>query len=871
MNRILLFLTLAVSLITPTFADRPFDPATGRDTRQFPRDPQVHFQHIALDIIMRDPMSRSFTCDEVIKFRTPGKAIDRLDLDAVDLKIEKVTDLQGQPIDFRYDDKTLTVRFPSALPADTDNAVRISYACKRPIDGMIFALPDEKYPDRPVSIHTQGEAESNRYWFVCHDYPNAKQTSEITVTIPAKYKALSNGALVSREEIGDGMVKYHYALSKPHVSYLVSLVIGEFAVVTEKWRDKPVEYWVPPQNEKDAKRTFGKTPAMMEFFSKVTGFDYPWEKYAQSVVYNFNAGGMENTSCTTLTELTNIDERAALDTDADGLIAHELAHQWFGDTITCNSWPHIWLNEGFATFMDAAWREHDKGPEAYAHQIFSTMRGVAGGDDVNARGGIVWPHFTSADEVFGRGVSNPYGKGSSVLHMLRKSLGDDLFWRCIGEFMKRNAFKNVETDDLRVVCDELSANSYERFFHQWVFRPGSPKVKVTYDWNDATYEARVTLEQTQHISIDAPAFQSDVAVWFVNENGQATKRILPMDSRLSTLTSHLEREPAQIVIDPDGALLANWDYDLRTSMIVEQALRGPTPFARYRAIAVLAEKDRDEARDALKSILLDEKQHHTYREEAASALGKMKHDGACDILLSALSENQMIKDHKARRAAVAAVGEYRSQAVEQTLLRFAKSDPTYTVETTATEALGKQASSEAIVAQLMENAKRKSFRDQLRINAIKALAALEEPDAMKLAMELGEYGQPFRSRANGIEAVGKIGKTLEKKDDARKYLLALINDPMDRPAMAAIRALGELGDEGAIKELKALSQSSAKQQRREAASAAVDVISKNAPTESAKVRSLRERIEALEKASDDARRARSRDNETKDLVPATQP
>ncbi|MBC8106609.1 MAG: HEAT repeat domain-containing protein [Anaerolineae bacterium] len=871
MNRIMLFLSLVVFLATPTFADRPFDPATGRDTRQFPRDPQVMYQHIALDIVMRDPMSRSFTCNEMIKFRTPGRAIDRLDLDAVDLEIEKVTDLQGQPIDFRYDDKVLTVRFAAPLPADTDSGIRISYACKKPIDGMMFALPDEKYPDRPVSIHTQGEAESNRYWFVCHDYPNAKQTSEITVTIPAKYKALSNGALVSHEEVADGMVRYHYSLGKPHVSYLVSLVIGDFAVVTEKWREKPVEYWVPPANEKNAKRTFGKTPAMMEFFSKVTGFDYPWEKYAQSVVYNFNAGGMENTSCTTLTEGTNIDERAALDTDADGLIAHELAHQWFGDTITCNSWPHIWLNEGFATFMDAAWKEHDKGTEAYAYQIFNTMRGVAASDDVTARGGIVWPHFIFAEEVFGRGISNPYGKGSSVLHMLRKSLGDDLFWRCVSEFMKRNAFKNVETDDLRVVCDELSAKSYERFFHQWVYRAGSPKVKVAYDWNDATYEARVTLEQTQPISIDAPAFQSDVAVWFVNENGQPIKRVLPMDSRLSTLTSHLEHEPAQIVIDPEGALLASWEYDLRTSMLIEQALRGPTPFARYRAIAALADKDRDEVREALKSILMDEKQHHTYRDEAAMALGKMKHDEARDILLGALSGDQAIKEHKTRRAAVAALGEYRSPAVEQTLLRFAKSDPTYTVEATATDALGKQASSEAIVAQLLANAKRTSFRDQLRVNAINALAALEEPEAIKLAMELGEYGQPFRSRGNGIEAVGKIAKNLEKKDEARKYLLALINDPQDRPALAAIRALGELGDDAAIAELKALSQSSAKKQRREAASAAIDTISKKAPTESAKVRSLRERIEALEKASDDAKRARSRDNETKDLAPATQP
>src|SRR5688572_26699828 len=248
----------------------------------------------------------------------------------------------------------------------------------------------------------------------------------------------------------------------------------------------------------------------------------------------------------------------------------------FRSVVTCTSWHHIWINEGFATYLDAAWREHDKGPEWYAHQIFRQMQGVAGADDVNARGGIVWPHYMFPDDVFGRGVSNPYGKGCVVLHMLRRSLGDELFWRVASEFLKRNAFKTVETDQFRYICDELSAKSYERFFPQWIYRAGSPKVKVSYSWDDANYEARVTLEQTQPVSIEAPAFQAEVPIWFVNEKGEPVKRMLKMDGRLASLTSHLEHEPAQVVIDPEGTLLANWEFDLRSSMLIEQALRGPT-------------------------------------------------------------------------------------------------------------------------------------------------------------------------------------------------------------------------------------------------------------------------------------------------------
>src|SRR4051794_37728483 len=279
------FIALAALLLCSTtlLADKPFDPLTGRDTRAYPPDPQVNFSHIALDIKMPDPLSRAFTCDEVITFAAPNRAVDRVDLNAVDLQIASVTDLKDAPVKYRYDDKVLTITYAPPLAAGTQAGLKIHYTCSKPNAGMHFTLPDDKYPDRPVSIHTQGETETNRYWFVSHDYPNAKQTTEITVTIPAKYQALSNGALVSRDDVGDGMVRYHYQLGHPHVSYLVSLVIGEFAVVKDRWRGKPVEYWVPPTHEPNAKRTFGRTPEMLELFSKITHFDYPWEKYAQAV------------------------------------------------------------------------------------------------------------------------------------------------------------------------------------------------------------------------------------------------------------------------------------------------------------------------------------------------------------------------------------------------------------------------------------------------------------------------------------------------------------------------------------------------------------------------------------------------------------
>jgi len=849
-HRIFLALILIGLLHGPALADgRAFDPTLGTDTRNYPPDPQVDFEHLALDLVMDDPFSRSFTCVETLTFHTAGVAIDRFTLDAVGLRIDRVSDLEGKPLSFRVDDKTITIRFPVQLPPNHEAGVKIAYACIKPKVGMIFTLPDSGYPNRPVSIHTQGEPEQNRYWFISHDYPNAKQSTEITVAIPDKYSALSNGALISRDELPGQKVRYHYSLAQPEASYLVSLVIGEFAVVKDHWRDRPVEYWVPPSMKDDAMRTFGKTPRMIELFSTLTGVDFAWEKYAQSVVYNFAAGGMENTSCTTLTEYADIDARAALDTDAESLTAHELAHQWFGDLVTCKSWEHIWLNEGFAVFMDNIWQEHEHGEEAYAHEIWSMMRGVSQSDDPTARGGVVWPYYDDPDDTFSRGVSNPYSKGACVLHMLRQSLGDELFWKSLGAYLRRYSYQSAETDDLRKVIDEMSGRSYSRFFQQWIYRAGSPEVEADYAWDDASGTAKLKLEQKQTITADAPAFEMDVPIWFIAAEGAITKQTAHMEGRFGELTAHFDREPSMILIDPEGAVLAKWDGDLPEAMLRQAAASAPTPMARYDAISALALKDDDDSRLTLEKILVDETSDRTYRAEAAVALGKMQQPAARDILLASLAPGALIQEPHTRRAAIDALSKYRSNEVAATLMRFAKQDPSINVQAAATAALGGQDPSDAIEALLLDNAKALSFRDLLRTSALRALVQLHDAKGIDPAMAMAAYGQPYRTRPRAIDALGKLGTTLEKekRDPVCRFLVKLLDDPTESAEYAAAAALGVLGDELAKPALQAFADGSGLEKDKAVARGALDAIDK-ANGESPSVMDLRERVEALEKA-----------------------
>jgi aminopeptidase N len=844
----------------------PFDPNTGRDVRVYPPDPQVDFQHLKLDLRMDDPMSRSFTCTETLTFKTAGRAISHLDLDAVELGVSKVSDLGGSPLKFRTDDAHLVIDFGRELPPQSDGGVVIEYSVHDPKTGMIFALPDESYKDRPLMIHTQGETEMNRYWFASHDFPNERFTSEIIVTIPTKYKALSNGKLVAREEIGDGKVRYHYSLAKPHVSYLVSLVIGEFDVVDDRWRDVPVEYWVPPGQRDRAMATFGKTPKMMELFSKLTGADYPYEKYAQSVVYNFSAGGMENTSCTTLTETAVLDDRAFVDQDQEGLISHELAHQWFGDMITCKSWPHVWLNEGFATYMNRVWDEHEKGRDEYDYDTWRTMRGVAESDKFDPRGGIVWPYYEDSGQTLGRRGSNPYSKGSSALHMLRQQLGDELFWQCIAEYVKRMQWKQAESDDLRKTIEDLSGQSYERIFQQWIYRAGCPEIEVSYDWDDDAHEAHVTLSQKQPISAEAPAFAANVDVWLIDESGNVDKRAIWMDQRESSGTFKCDRgEPKQIVVDPNCGLIAKWNFDLPTRMLAAQATGGPTTIARLHAIAALGGKDRDSSRQALRSVLADSKLYYGLRDEAAASLGRMQHDGARDVLLDALSSG--VEGPKVRRAVVEALGKYRDPRVATALLPIARKDAAYDIEAAASMALGSQDPTDEIIETLLANSKKQSWRDQIRTAAVAALAELGDERGVAPAVALASYGQPYRSRANAIESLAKLAKNLpdsssKSKDEIRELLVKLTRDPQDRAARSAVSALGELGDPKAVPALQKLADSASSDEIKHRARAAITAIHEKWG-ESTQVKSLRERIEALEREGKQRREHSSEEREGK--------
>src|SRR5262252_2555372 len=294
--------------------------------------------------------------------------------DSVGLTIESVT-VNKSAAKFETTADKLIVSFPGAAKAGEKFDVTIRYEGK-PTKGMYVILPDKDYPDRPKQIWTQGESEDTRYYRPTYDYPNDRLTTETILTLPASWITVANGKRISVSEAGKGWKTWDWRESVPSSTYLITVVAGEFDEVKDAWRGMPVTYYAPKGRGDRLSVNYSRTPAMIDLFSKKLGVDYAWEKYAQVMVDDFVAGGMENSSATTNTSssLNHGKIAAELYTDEDDLISHELGHQWFGDLVTCKDWGDIWLNEGFATFMESVWMEAHYGKDQADYERWDGMR-----------------------------------------------------------------------------------------------------------------------------------------------------------------------------------------------------------------------------------------------------------------------------------------------------------------------------------------------------------------------------------------------------------------------------------------------------------------------------------------------------------------
>jgi aminopeptidase N len=456
-------------------------------------------EHIFLDLVLNIPC-RSFRGTCSIRLNPVRDGISRLTLDAVNLYIEAVK-IEGVSQGFDGDGEQLQVFLTQPTQVGVPITLDITYGVDKPQRGLYFISPDDNYPKKPVQVWTQGEDEDSRFWFPCFDYPGQLATSEIRVRVPKSYMTISNGELISTEFLDKDTI-YHWSQQQVHPTYLMTLVVGNFAELRDEWQGKPVTYYVEKGREDDGWRSMGKTPQMIEFFSQTFGYAYPFPKYAQVCVDDFIFGGMENTSTTLLTDRCLIDERAALDNrSTESLVAHELAHQWFGDLVVIKHWSHAWIKEGMASYCEVLWTDREYGADEAAYYRLQEARSYLSEDSGRYRRPIVTHVYREAIELYDRHL---YEKGSCVYHMIRAELGDELFFKAIANFVRDNAHQTVETVDLLRVIEKTTGRNLLFLFDQYVYRGGHPDYKVSYSWDGDSNLAKVTVTQTQAMEGNTP-------------------------------------------------------------------------------------------------------------------------------------------------------------------------------------------------------------------------------------------------------------------------------------------------------------------------------------------------------------------------------
>lgn len=816
-------------------------------TLQYGPDKVVDVEHIDL-FMVPDIEAATLQARCTTTVRALDEDVTRIELDAVDLQIESVErDGRGQP--FTHHGNRLEIRFEPALKAGERASFEIAYRADHPRHGMFFVQNTQEVPRTP-HVWTQCQDQNARYWFPCFDYPHEKQTTSMMIAVPKGQFALSNGELVDRREEDERTV-FLYRQDVPHSTYLVTMVAGPFVELefgNAGSRKVPVLGFVLPGREEDGKRAFGNTPRMIDFFEEKIGTPYPYARYSQVAVSDFIFGGMENTSATTQTDLTLHDATAHLDFSSDPLVAHELAHQWFGDLLTCRDWSQAWLNEGFATFFECLWRERDLGYDEYLYDVFTGLERYIDEDRRRYSRPIVCNRYRDPIELFDRHL---YEKGAAVLHMLRGELGDARFFRSIARYVAQNAQRNVETIDLIRAIEEATGRNMRGFFDRWVFGAGHPDIEYRLAWDEKRKIATVTVDQKQKIDEEHPPATFGVEIGFLTSapdelrrdcSGelQGERRVrVRVERAHETIAIALDEQPKLVRIDPGAYLVASASFKLGAELSSAILRADPDPIARIRAARELAKDGSRTARQALAEAF-EKDPFWGVLEAAAAALGATRAPWAQEILLHALEH----RHPKVRRPAAAALGGFRDRRTAQALIARIESDESYLVRASACESLGKTRDARALEV-LVTASSGTTWNGTVEAGAVLGLGELADARALPAIFEATRSAKAVGVRIAGATAIGRACSLLESERTRLVDALELLLD--DRAllvSVAAINAAGVAEDVRLLPGLDRLAQSGFDGRvRRRAAEAALRIReSRSVP---AAVTSLRSDLDEL--------------------------
>ncbi|MBC7796024.1 MAG: DUF3458 domain-containing protein, partial [Pyrinomonadaceae bacterium] len=809
-------------------------------TRQVKDLPPVNYvrshdydvKHIALDLKFDWAKQQTYGTATltVAPFVNP---IDKVSLDAASMTINSVKLQNGTPLKFDYvkEKQQLNVNLDRAYKTGETAVFTVDYRTGGSVEGGIlggfgggirFINADGKNPNKPRQIWSQGETEYNRFWFPGYDSPNDFRTMELRATVEKPYRVVSNGKLLETKANADNTQTFYWKMDTPFANYLSSIVVGEYAEIKGDYDGIPISSYVYPNEVKEGEITTKRLPAMVKFFSERTGVRYPYAKYAQTMVEDFG-GGMENITATTMIEELIHDARTEVDETSDSLQSHELAHQWFGNYVTCREWSEVWLNESFATYFQALWDEKSMGRDEF---LFRDVRGnqqrYLDSWEGGTRRPVITKNYADKDAIFDRYA---YERGGATLHMLRTYLGDDAFFKSLTNYLKTNANKPVSTEQLRIAFEETTGQSMDWFFDQWLYKMGHPIFEVTQNYDDATKKLTLNVKQTQKVDAtnaypQAEFFRVPLDIEIGTAKNTRVERINIEPKAENTFTFNVDSKPLLVNFDYQGAVVKQVTFVKSSDDLIYQLANDKDVLGRYSALLELGKTYNDDATNVADKTKIGAALNAAITKDAfwavrRGAINQIADTQGQNAMRGLLSNNQQAaqepkptfapetitalqtatKDQNSavRAAAINGLSKLKDAAYAP-IFTTALSDQSYNVVDSASDALAETKSPTAYerLAKLVDEP---SWKNRVRIAGFNALATLGDKRSLDVALKYADEKQPSSVRTSALGIIAANGK-----GDARAYPLLFdafkksLDDNDIRAAFGGLVSIVKLGD-----------------------------------------------------------------------------
>ncbi len=766
------------------------------DLRDWAPSRSYHVENYKLALRFDEPNGEVFG-DEVVTVKPFEPGFRKFYLNSAGLTIDRITlePTHGGAVklEFSTADSRLWITLDRDYDATSTLCVHIIYH-GFPVTGLFFVNPTKDYPNRPREVYSQGEPEFNHYWFPCWDYPNDMATSETVTTVPEGQSVVSNGKLVNVAHAG-GETTYDWVESVPHSSYLTSIAVGPWRKITDHYEGKAVDYYVPRTvDEATARRSFHLTPDMLSFFSRATGVDYPYEKYAQTAVHNFIFGGQENVSATTVSDVTLHDARADADYPSTPVVAHELGQHWFGDYVQGRDWANIWLNEGFATYLEALYTQHHEGNDTFRFEIYQDQ--LAEQEEER----------TSPRPIVDRQYRDPldmldvvtHEKGAAVLDMLRyvvdgreaashEASQDEVLFRALHHYLVANGERPADTAALIAAIRENTGLELGWFFREWVYMAGHPDYRVEAHYDAAKQIESVSVTQTQQVDVKTPIFDMPIELAFYGRNGERKMVEVRNNLQRQEFDVPLAFVPQWVDFDPEDFIDKEVAFEKPLEALIAEAEKDPSMMSRLWAVQQLGEVAQaktgmDTRVEALKRVLNTD-DFYGVRAAAATSLGEIGTTEAVAVLSSGLTQT----DSRVRTAVIDALSDFATKPpVYQALVSMLNNDSSYAVEAAAAMAIGKSRAPGSF--EMLQAKVAAEPEVHVMEGALAGLAQTKDPRAAGILLAQAQPGVSERVRLSALAGLTEYKDVLERNH--AQQLAAMVRAALDDPFLL-VRMTGE--------------------------------------------------------------------------------